>query len=105
MRILLDESLPHDLARLILDHQVSTVRHEGWASVKNGKLLALAAKKFDVFITADRNLEFQQNLAKLPIAVVVLVARKNRVQDLEPLLAQLADVLNQLVPCTLRTVP
>jgi predicted nuclease of predicted toxin-antitoxin system len=104
MRILLDESLPHDLARLILDHQVSTVRNKGWASVKNGKLLALAATKFDVFITADRNLEFQQNLAKLPIAVVVLVARKNRVQDLEPLLPHLAEVLTPLGPCTLRTV-
>jgi len=104
MRILLDASLPHDLARLILDHQVSTVRHEGWASVKNGKLLALAATKFDVFISADRNLEFQQNLTKLPVAVVVLVARKNRVQDLEPLLPQLAEVLNNLVPFTLRTV-
>ena len=105
MRILLDESLPHDLARLILNHQVSTVRHEGWASVNNGKLLALAATKFDAFITADQNLEFQQNLALLPIAVVVLVARKNRVQDLEPLLPQLAEVLNHLAPRTLRTVP
>ena len=104
MRILLDESLPHDLARLILDHQVSTVRHEGWASVTNGKLLALAANKFDAFITADRNLEFQQNLAKLPIAVVILVARKNRVQDLEPLLPQLAEVLKHLAPRSLRTV-
>jgi len=105
MRILLDESLPYDLARLILDHQVLTVRQEGWASVTNGKLLALAATKFDAFITADRNLEFQQNLAKLPIVVVVLVARKNRVQDLEPLQPKLAEVLNHLVPCTLRTVP
>jgi len=60
MRILLDESLPHDLAALILGHHVSTVRDEGWTGVKNGKLLALAATKFDVFITADRNLEFQQ---------------------------------------------
>ena len=82
MSILLDESLPYDLARLILDHQVSTVRHEGWSSVKN-----------------------EQNLALLPIAVVVLVARKNRVQDLEPLLPQLAEVLIHLAPRTLRTVP
>mgnify|MGYP000002536084 CR=1 FL=1 len=104
MRILLDESLPHDLAALILDHQVSTVRQEGWASVTNGKLLALASTKFDAFITADRNLEFQQNLAKLPIGVVVLVARKNRVQDLAPLLPELAAVLNHLVPRTLCTV-
>lgn len=104
MRILLDESLPHDLAALIVGHHVSTVRDEGWASVKNGKLLALASAKFDVFLTADRNLEFQQNLAKLPIAVVVLIARKNRVQDLEPLLPALALQLNHLAPRTLQKV-
>jgi len=62
MRILLDESLPHELATLILDHEVSTVRDEGWSGTKNGKLLALASANFDAFITADRNLEFQQNL-------------------------------------------
>lgn len=60
MRILLDESLPHDLAPLIIGHDVSTVGAEGWSSVKNGKLLALAATTFEVFITADRNLEFSR---------------------------------------------
>jgi predicted nuclease of predicted toxin-antitoxin system len=104
MRILLDESLPHDLVFLIKGHEVSTVRDEGWASVTNGKLLALAATKFEVFITADRNLEFQQNLAKLPIAVVVLIARKNRAQDLEPLLPELAALLVALPARSLRKV-
>jgi predicted nuclease of predicted toxin-antitoxin system len=104
MRILLDESLPHDLAAMIVGHQVSTVSNEGWKSVKNGKLLALAASKFDVFITADRNLEFQQNLSTLPISVVVLVARKNRIQDLEPLLQDLGELLNKLPARTLRKV-
>jgi predicted nuclease of predicted toxin-antitoxin system len=104
MRILLDESLPHDLVALIEDHEVSTVSDEGWKSVKNGRLLALAATKFDVFITADRNLEFQQNLAKLPVAVVVLVARKNRIQDLEPLLPELAATLKELPARSLRKV-
>ena len=104
MRILLDESLPHDLAALIPGHHVSTVRDEGWTSVTNGKLLALAAMKFDVFITADQNIEFQQNLATLPIAIVVLIARKNRVQDLEPLLPQLAALLIELTVRTLRKV-
>lgn len=104
MRILLDESLPHDLAALIVGHQVSTVRDEGWTSVKNGRLLALASTKFDAFITADRSLEFQQNLVKLPLAVVVLIARKNRLQDLEPLLPELAVLLNYLAPRTLRKV-
>jgi hypothetical protein len=104
MRILLDESLPRDLALLIVGHDVSTVRDEGWSSVKNGKLLALAAARSDDFITADRNLEFQQNLTKLPIAVVVLLARKNRVQDIEPLLPELEKLLNHLPPKMLRKV-
>lgn len=104
MRILLDESLPHDLAPLIVGHEVSTVRDEGWSSVKNGKLLALAATNFDAFVTADRNLEFQQNLAKLPLSVIVLVARKNRIQDLEPLLPELGQVLAHLPKRALRKV-
>ena len=101
MRILLDESLPKDLASLILGHHVSTVQAEGWKSIKNGRLLLLASSRFDVFVTADRNLEFQQNLSKLPLAVVVLVARKNRIQDLAPLLPALGSLLNRLVPRTL----
>lgn len=78
MRILLDES-PHDLAALIDGHAVSTVRDEGWSGIKNGKHPALAATKFDAFITADRNLEYRQNLARLPLADVVLVVKKNRI--------------------------
>ena len=57
MRILLDESLPKDLGPLIVGHEVTTVRAAGWSSVKNGKLLELAATEFDLFLTADRNLE------------------------------------------------
>ncbi len=104
MRILLHESLPHDLAALIAGHEVSTVRVEGWASIKNGKLLALAAAKFDAFITADRHLEFQQNLTTLPVAVVVLIARKNRLQDLQLLLPELVALLNRLPAKVLRKV-
>ncbi len=104
MRTLLDESLPHDLAPLISGHIVSTVQGEGWSGVHNGKLLALAATRFDVFITADRNLEFQQNLAKLPLAVVVLIARKNRIPDIQPLLPALTHQLNHLSPRGLHKV-
>ncbi len=104
MRILLDESLPHDLVALIDTHPVSTVRDEGWSGVQNGKLLALAATKFDVFVTADRNLEFQQNLSKLPIAVVVLVARKNRLPDIAPLIPKLMQLLDDLPANVLRKV-
>lgn len=104
MRILLDESLPRDLIALLPGHEVATVRTAGWSGVKNGKLLALAATRFDVFITADRNLEFQQNIAALPVAVVVLAARRTRIEAIRPLLPELLALLNQLAPRTLRTV-
>ena len=104
MRILLDESLPRDLARLLAGHEVVTVRSAGWSSVKNGKLLALAAMRFDLFLTADRNLEFQQNLSTLPISVLVLRARNNRIQALAPLVPEVLKALDHIPPRTLRNV-
>jgi predicted nuclease of predicted toxin-antitoxin system len=104
MRILLDESLPRDLAPLIVGHEAVTVQAAGWSSIKNGKLLALAAARFDVFLTADRNIEFQQNLLTLPVAIIVLRARNNRMQALQPLLPELLQVLNHIAPRSLRKV-
>ena len=104
MRILLDESLPRDLARFLTGHEVSTVRAAGWSGFKNGKLLALAATRFDVFVTVDRNLEFQQNLATLPIAVAVLIVPRTRIQAIEPLVPELLRLLNHIAPRTLRKV-
>ena len=101
MRILLDESLPRDLAAMLAGHEVKTVRSEGWAGIKNGKLLALTAAQFDVFITADRNIEFQQNMAALPVAIVVLVLHSTRIQSIAPLLPELLRTLNHLPPKTL----
>ena len=69
MCILLDESLPRRLSRALAEHTVTTVVEAGWSGVKNGKLLALAAGQYDVFVTADRNLQYQQNLSSLPLAV------------------------------------
>jgi hypothetical protein len=96
MRILLDESLPGELRTELQGHDVLTVREAGWSGLSNGELLARAAGKFDVFVTADQNLQYQQNLAALPVAVVVLVARSNRMQDLRPLLPDLLDRLPKL---------
>jgi predicted nuclease of predicted toxin-antitoxin system len=104
MRILLDESLPKDLAPLIAGHEVTTVRAAGWSGVKNGKLLALAADRFDVLLTADRNLEHQQNLSALPVSVVVLFVRRTRVQAIEPLVPELLKLLNHLPPRVLRKI-
>ena len=100
MRILLDESLPRPLSRLLLGHDVSTVAQEGWASLNNGALLRQAAASFDVMLTADQNIQFQQNLSTLPLAVVVLVAESNRLESLEPLVPAVLDALKNLEPRT-----
>jgi hypothetical protein len=70
-------------------HEVKTARQPGWSTVKNGELLALVTKEFDVFVTVDRNLSFQQNLPAFTIAVIVLRARSNRLGDLQPLVPEL----------------
>lgn len=100
MRILLDESLPRPLASALIGHDVSTVRDELWTSLNNGALLRQAAVRFDVLLTADQNIEFQQNLAALPIAVVVLVADSNRLESLEPLVPEVLAALATLKPRT-----
>ena len=88
MRILLDEDLPRRLANHLPGHEGSTVQRCGWSGVNIGKLLALASAQFDVFLTMDGNLEYQQNLATLPIAVLVIQAVSNRIEHLQPVLPQ-----------------
>ena len=98
MRILLDESVPRPLGSLLIGHDVGTVTQMGWTSLGNGELLRQAAPTFDVLLTADQNLEFQQNLAKLPIAVVVLVAPSNRLESLEPLVPAVLEKVLVILP-------
>ena len=59
MRILLDESVPEKLGKLLVGRTCSTVQRQGWASIKNGKLLALATDQFDLLLTADKGMEYQ----------------------------------------------
>jgi predicted nuclease of predicted toxin-antitoxin system len=89
MRLLLDECVPARLRRALGSHQVSTVPQEGWSGVKNGKLLALAATRFDALITVDKNLPYQQNTSTLPIALFVLHAVSNELPYLLPLVPAL----------------
>lgn len=93
MRVLLDECIDRRLAKDIEGHDVVTVPQAGWAGIKNGDLLRLAQAQFDVFVTADRNLSFQQHLPHFTIAVIVLEAPTNRLKDLRPLLPQLQQLL------------
>ena len=85
MRILLDEQLPRQLAPYFVGHDIRTTQEQGWAGLKNGELLKQAlAAGFHVFITGDKNLEFQQNLKVSGLFIVVLVAPSNKLEDLLP---------------------
>ena len=98
MRILLDESLPRPLARLLPEHDVRTVAAMGWAGKRNGELLQLAAADFDALLTADQNLEHQQKLGAPPIAAIVLIAPTNRIDSLRLLIPTLLQTLQTLAP-------
>lgn len=98
MRILVDESLPRRFAAEVSGHDVSKVREQGWLGLTNGVLLRAAAEKgFHVLVTSDRSLEFQQNLEKVGIAVIVLGGR-NQLPDLEHLLPELHEALATIRP-------
>ena len=98
MRVLLDECVDWRLARDLAGHDVKTARQMGWTAIKNGELLALASQRFDVFVTVDRNLSFQQNLVAFAIAVVVIRAKSNRLADLTALVPDLLAAIVSAKP-------
>lgn len=79
MRILLDENIPVDFALELQGHEVNTVVGLGWSGVLNGELMHRAGECCDVFLTLDRNIEFQQNIPALPFGVIVIRAASNRI--------------------------
>lgn len=97
MKLLLDECIDRKLAREFVGYEVKTVPQMGWAGTKNGQLLTLAAAEFDIFITVDRNLSFQQNLPEFDIAVIVLQASSNRLADLKPLIPKVLAILSTAI--------
>lgn len=80
-RVLFDEDVPRQLRRDLRAFDIRTVQEKGWSSVKNGELLRRASVEFDVFVTADKNLQYQQNIAKFKIGVVVLALRDARAAE------------------------
>lgn len=96
MKILLDECVDRRFARALTDLEVFTVPQMGWAGIKNGELMTLAEAEFDVFITVDRNLAYQQNLPKFSIALIVLRATSNRYIDLKPFAPQVLENLKNV---------
>jgi hypothetical protein len=102
IKILLDECLPKKLKYRIeeLDPEffAKTTPEMGWASLSNGKLLSAAEKEFDVFITSDKNLSFQQSITSSSIQIVLLKAKTNTYEDLLPLVAKLTSVVKAPKP-------
>jgi hypothetical protein len=98
VNVFLDECVDWRLARDIVGHQVKTARQMGWTTIKNGELLALAGAAFEVFVTVDGNLAFQQNLTSYPIAIIVLRAKSNRLSDLRPLVPKLLAAIEARQP-------
>ncbi len=96
MKVLLDECVPRKLGRELTDHEVFTITERGWSGIKNGNLLALAAPEFDVFLTVDQNLKYQQNLKNFSIGIILLIARNNRLKTLLPLMPEVKEVLSKI---------
>ena len=85
MRILLDECIPRKFKNSLPGHECQTVPEAGFAGTKNGALLKLAgAQGFEVFVTVDKGIPYEQNLTKQGIAILILRARSNRLADLLP---------------------
>jgi hypothetical protein len=93
VKILLDECVDRRLARDLVGHSVSIVPRAGWAGIKNSDLLALAEKEFDAFVTVDRKVSIQQDLTKFKIAVLLIRARRNTLEDIRPLVSELLQAL------------
>ena len=96
MKVLLDECLPKKLKREVQADFVRSVPEMGWAGTKNGALLRLVEREFDVFLTNDQNLEHQQNLKQFDLAVVVLVALTNDIKDLKLLMPAANEAMKTL---------
>jgi predicted nuclease of predicted toxin-antitoxin system len=104
VRVLLDEQVPIGLASLLAGHDARTVVGMGWSGIKNGELLKRAASVFDAFVTMDRNLQNQQNLASLPFGVLLIRAPSNRLRDLLPMVPMILAALPKLRPGELTVV-
>ena len=94
MRVILDGNLPVALAGLLVGHVVHTIHERRWSDLNNGALLSAVSAEYDVFVTLDQSLRYQQNLRARPVAVVVVQAHSNRIADIEPLVPQLLAMLS-----------
>ncbi|HYC88069.1 MAG TPA: DUF5615 family PIN-like protein [Thermoanaerobaculia bacterium] len=103
-RVLFDEDVPRQLRRDLPEFEIRTVQEEGWSSTKNGDLLRISSATFQVFVTADKRLQHQQNIARHNIGVVVLATRDTRLPRLQQALDELRAAIRDVIPGTVIVV-
>ena len=105
MKILLDECIPRPLKSEFPGYDVYTVQEMNWAGLKNGELLKQAVKNsFDVFITIDQKLHYQQNLQSFKIGVILLITKSNKFAELQALVPNTLGMLENIVPGKVVTI-
>jgi hypothetical protein len=97
-RVLFDEDVPRQLRRDLHEFDIRTVQEQGWSALKNGELLRMASVDFDVLLTADRNLQYQQNIPRFDIGVVVLALRDSRLPSLRSKLGEIEAAIVAVAP-------
>jgi hypothetical protein len=103
--VLFDEDVPRQLRRDLSDFAIRTVQEQSWSSLKNGELLRTAAREFDVLLTADKNLQYQQNIPRFDIGIVVLASVDTRLPSLQTLLPEIRAAIAAVAPGTVIRVP
>jgi hypothetical protein len=98
MRVLLDECVTRYLRRDFAGHEVLTVEEAGFKGLRNGRLLQAASGHFDILLTVDQNLHYQQNLNNLTLAIIVLKARRSTYPMLKPLMSKVLECLEDIKP-------
>lgn len=97
MKLLLDECLPRKLKREFVGHEVFTIDEAGFKGLKNGELIQSASEAgFEVLVSVDKNIEHRQNKARLPLAILVLSAKTNRIESLLPLMTEALEILENI---------
>ncbi len=100
MKILLDECVTKHVKPFLIEHEVLTVREMGWSGIKNGQLLTLCVEnKFEIILTIDKNLQYQQNLDRYPITVVILNSSTSKVEDLKKFIPSLLVSIKNFDKC------
>jgi predicted nuclease of predicted toxin-antitoxin system len=104
-KVLFDENMPHKLRRDLPDFLIRTAQEQGWSSFKNGQLLALAVRQFEVLVTIDQRMRYQQDLHKLPIGIVVIDTRDARLQSIRAHVSELREAIARVRPGEIILVP